>query len=578
MNSTLIELIDARVKAALAAVGCPDAPAVVAPAGRPEFGNYQANGVMGAAKAKKMNPRQLAEQVIAVLDLSGIASKVEIAGPGFINITLAPEFLAQRLAAALDRADLGVPQLPADTVVVDYSSPNLAKEMHVGHLRSTIIGDALARVLRFLGQRVIAQNHVGDWGTQFGMLTAFLIETEQTGAGGESGLALNDLEDFYRRAKLRFDEDAAFADRARDYVVKLQGGDAQVNALWKRFLDVSLHHCEAVYEKLGVSLTRADVRGESAYNADLPVVVKDLQAKGLAVESQGAQVVFLDEFKGKEGEPAAYIVQKQDGGYLYATTDLAAVRYRVGTLHAKRVLYVVDARQSLHFQQLFTLSRKAGYAPESAQLEHVGFGVMLGEDGKPFKTRSGGTVKLVELLDESQERAFAVVSEKNPDLPEAQRRQIARTVGIGAVKYADLSKNRNSDYVFSWDTMLSFEGNTAPYLQYAYTRVAGVFRKALEEGATGGAIVLQDNAERLLALELARFGDAVHGVARETMPHFLTSYLYNLATQFMRFYEACPVMKSEGELRASRLTLCRLTADTMKAGLGLLGIDVLEAM
>jgi arginyl-tRNA synthetase len=533
---------------------------------------------MGAAKAKKMNPRQLAEQVIAVLDLSGIASKVEIAGPGFINITLAPEFLAQRLAAALDRADLGVPQLPADTVVVDYSSPNLAKEMHVGHLRSTIIGDALARVLRFLGQRVIAQNHVGDWGTQFGMLTAFLIETEQTGAGGESGLALNDLEDFYRRAKLRFDEDAAFADRARDYVVKLQGGDAQVNALWKRFLDVSLHHCEAVYEKLGVSLTRADVRGESAYNADLPVVVKDLQAKGLAVESQGAQVVFLDEFKGKEGEPAAYIVQKQDGGYLYATTDLAAVRYRVGTLHAKRVLYVVDARQSLHFQQLFTLSRKAGYAPESAQLEHVGFGVMLGEDGKPFKTRSGGTVKLVELLDESQERAFAVVSEKNPDLPEAQRRQIARTVGIGAVKYADLSKNRNSDYVFSWDTMLSFEGNTAPYLQYAYTRVAGVFRKALEEGATGGAIVLQDNAERLLALELARFGDAVHGVARETMPHFLTSYLYNLATQFMRFYEACPVMKSEGELRASRLTLCRLTADTMKAGLGLLGIDVLEAM
>jgi arginyl-tRNA synthetase len=580
MNSTLIELIDARVKAALVAVGCPDAPAVVVPSGRPEFGDYQANGVMGAAKAKKMNPRQLAEQVVAVLDLKGIASKVEIAGPGFINISLAPEFLAQRVAAALGRADFAVPQLPADSVVVDYSSPNLAKEMHVGHLRSTIIGDALARVLRFLGQRVVAQNHVGDWGTQFGMLTAFLIETEQTGAGD---IALNDLEDFYRRAKQRFDEDAAFADRARDYVVKLQGGDAQVNALWQRFLDVSLHHCEAVYEKLGVSLTRADVRGESAYNDDLPVVVKDLQAKGLAVESDGAQVVFLDEFKGKDGDPAAYIVRKQDGGYLYATTDLAAVRYRVGTLHAKRVLYVVDARQSLHFQQLFTLSRKAGYAPAETQLEHVGFGVMLGEDGKPFKTRSGGTVKLVELLDEAQERAFAVVSEKNPDLPEAERRQIARTVGIGAVKYADLSKNRNSDYVFSWDTMLSFEGNTAPYLQYAYTRIAGVFRKAIEEGdaaAAGGSapIILQDNAERLLALELSRFGDAVHTVARETMPHFLTSYLYNLATQFMRFYEACPVLKSEGEVRASRLTLCRLTADTMKTGLGLLGIDVLEAM
>ncbi|MDP5239997.1 arginine--tRNA ligase [Uliginosibacterium sp. 31-16] len=572
MKQTLIELLDARVRAALTAVDCPDAPAVIQPAGRPEFGDYQANGVMGAAKARKMNPRQLAEQVVAKLDLAGIADKLEIAGPGFINITLAPEFLAGLANAALVDDRIGVPQPASQRVIVDYSSPNLAKEMHVGHLRSTIIGDALARVLRFLGHEVIAQNHVGDWGTQFGMLTAYLIESEQ-----EGDVALSDLEDFYRRAKQKFDADDAFAMRAREYVVKLQGGDAQVNALWQKFLDVSLHHCEAVYEKLGVGLERKDVRGESAYNDDLPVVVADLQAKGLAVESEGAQVVFLEEFSNKEGEAQAYIVQKQDGGYLYSTSDLAAVRYRVGTLKADRALYVVDARQGLHFQQMFTLARKAGYASDVVKLEHVGFGVMLGEDGKPFKTRAGGTVKLAELLDEAEHRAFALVSEKNAEMPEAQRREIAHVVGIGAVKYADLSKNRNSDYVFSWDSMLSFEGNTAPYLQYAYTRIAGVFRRA--EGFDANAqIVLNDEAERQLALMLARFAEALQSVARETMPHFLCIYLYELAGQFMRFYEACPVLKSEGAVRDSRLRLCELTARVLKTGLGLLGIQVLEQM
>lgn len=574
MKHTLTELLDSRVRAALAAVGCPDAQAIIQPAGRPEFGDYQANGVMAAAKARKMNPRQLAEQVVAQLDLNDIASKIEIAGPGFINITLAPEFLATLAAESAADAKLGVPLPAQQRVVVDYSSPNLAKEMHVGHLRSTIIGDALARVLRFLGHEVIAQNHVGDWGTQFGMLTAYLIEAEQ---GGEAQLALNDLEDFYRRAKQRFDEDEAFATRAREYVVKLQGGDAQVNALWQKFLDVSLHHCEAVYEKLGVGLTRADVRGESAYNDDLPAVVADLKAKGMAVESEGAQVVFLDEFKNKDGEPQAYIVQKQDGGYLYSTTDLAAVRYRAGTLKADRALYVVDARQGLHFQQLFTLSRKAGYAPADMKLEHVGFGVMLGDDGKPFKTRSGGTVKLAELLAEAEERAFALVGEKNPDMAEAERRAIARAVGIGAVKYADLSKNRNSDYVFNWDTMLAFEGNTAPYLQYAYTRIQSVFRK-VDRFDDAAPIVLVEPAERLLALELARFADAIYSVSREAAPHFLCGYLYELAGQFMRFYEACPVLKSEGAVRDSRLRLCRLTADTLKTGLGLLGIQTLETM
>ncbi len=574
MKQTLIELLDSRVCSALAAAGCENAPAVIQPAGRPEFGDYQANGVMGAAKARKMNPRQLAGEVIEKLDLAGIASKVEIAGPGFINITLSPDYLATLAQEALGDAMLGVPKPVSQRVVVDYSSPNLAKEMHVGHLRSTIIGDALARVLRFLGHDVIAQNHVGDWGTQFGMLTAYLIEAEQ---GGEATIALNDLEDFYRQAKRRFDEDEAFANRAREYVVKLQGGDEQVKVLWKKFLDISLRHCEAVYEKLGVGLKREDVRGESAYNEDLAVVVADLQARGMAVESEGAQVVFLDEFRNKEGDAQAYIVQKQDGGYLYSTSDLAAVRYRASVLKAKRVLYVVDARQALHFQQMFTLSRKASYAPADMSLEHIGFGVMLGEDGKPFKTRSGDTVKLADLLDEAEVRAFALVCEKNADMPEDERRVIARAVGIGAVKYADLSKNRNSDYVFNWDSMLAFEGNTAPYLQYAYTRISGVFRK-VGVWDQRAPISLNESAERLLALELARFGDAIHGVARDAMPHYLCAYLYELAGQFMRFYEACPVLKAEGELRASRLRLCHLTADVLRSGLNLLGIQVLESM
>ena len=573
-EQTIHQLLDARVSAALAAAGCEGAPAVITPAARPEFGDYQANGVMGAAKARKQNPRELAQQVVAKLDLAGIASKIEIAGPGFINITLDPAFLASGVATALASDTLAVPRPDAQRVVIDYSSPNLAKEMHVGHLRSTIIGDALARVLRFLGHEVIAQNHIGDWGTQFGMLTAFLVEVEK---GADTEMALGDLEDFYRRAKQRMDEDPAFADMAREYVVKLQGGDAQVNALWQRFLEVSMHHCEAVYKTLGVGLTRADLKGESSYNDALPGIVADLKAKGLAVVSEGAQVVFLEEFKNKDGEPQAYIVQKQDGGYLYSTTDLAAVRYRVDVLRADRALYVVDQRQGLHFQQLFTLSRKAGYADDRISLEHVGFGVMLGEDNKPFKTRSGGTVKLAELLEEAAERAFVLVSEKNPELAEETRCEIARAVGVGAVKYADLSKNRASDYVFSWAQMLAFDGNTAPYLQYAYTRAAKVLRDAGEFDANA-PLQLDERAEQVLALQLLRLSDTLNLVARDTAPHHLCAYLFELAVVFSRFYENCPVLKSEGALRASRLQLCRLTAKTLKTGLGLLGISTLEVM
>ncbi|WP_018151643.1 arginine--tRNA ligase [Leeia oryzae] len=571
---TLLQLLNDRVKAALALAGAPDAQAIVQQAAKPEFGDYQANGVMGAAKQLKKNPRELAQEVINHLDLQGIASEVSIAGPGFINIRLDNGFLAARAAEALKDPSLSVKADHPQTVVVDLSSPNLAKEMHVGHLRSTIIGDALARTLTFLGHNVIRQNHVGDWGTQFGMLTAYLIES---GNEQNPAHALEDLEDFYRRAKVRFDEDAAFADRAREYVVKLQGGDEQVLALWRQFVEISLSHCEEVYKELGVDLTRKDVMGESAYNPALPGIVAELKAKGLLTEDAGAQVAFLDEFKNKDGEPAVYIVQKQDGGYLYSTTDLAAARYRADVLKANRALYVVDARQGLHFQQMFTLARKAGFVPADMQLEHVAFGTMMGDDGKPFKTRSGGTVKLAELLIEAEERAFALVSEKNQDLSEAERRTIAKAVGIGAVKYADLSKHRTSDYIFNWDTMLAFEGNTAPYLQYAYTRIQSLFRKAgLPEAHQ--PIVIAEPAEHALALVLAQFPDAVDSVSREACPHFMCAYLYQVATQFMRFYEACPVLKGAVETQQSRLQLCQLTANTLKTGLGLLGIEVLDTM
>ena len=406
------------------------------------------------------------------------------------------------------------------------------------------------------------------------MLTAYLVETSHA---GDAELQLSDLETFYRNAKVRFDESEDFANRARDYVVKLQGGDQDVLKLWEQFVDVSLKHCEAVYQKLNVGLKREHVRGESSYNDDLPVIVEELRAASLLTEDDGAQVVFLEEFRTQEDKPMGVIIQKKDGGYLYTTTDLGAVRYRHKTLNLDRVIYVVDARQSQHFAQMFSICRKAGFAPDSMKLEHVGFGVMMGDDGKPFKTRSGGTVKLIELLQEAEERAFALVTEKNPDLPEAERRDIAAAVGIGAVKYADLSKNRMSDYIFNWDTMLAFEGNTAPYLQYAYTRVQSVFRKADGYDANA-AIVITEPAEKHLAAALAQFEDTLQAVVDGCYPHYLSQYLYNIATLFSRFYEACPILKSEGEVRASRLQLSALTAKTLKTGLDLLGIKVLDSM
>ena len=565
----LSQTLSNQIQAAFAAAGIADSPIILQPAKNAEFGDFQINGVMGAAKKLKQNPRELAQKVANELSGKGAFASAEVAGAGFVNLRLSPEFLAEQLSDSLKTTPPAQPQ----TVVIDYSSPNLAKEMHVGHLRSSIIGDSIARVLEHLGHHVIRQNHVGDWGTQFGMLVAYLVEQQKDNAAFE----LSDLEQFYRAAKVRFDEDPAFADTAREYVVKLQGGDETVLALWRQFVETSLQHAEHVYQLLGLKLQRADVAGESSYNDDLPVVVAELSQKGLAVESDGAKVVFLDEFKNKDGEPAAFIVQKQGGGFLYSTTDLATMRHRVNNLRATRLLYVVDTRQDLHFKQLFTTSRKAGWLPENVSAEFIGFGTMMGKDNKPFKTRSGDTVKLVDLLDEAVERATRLVREKNPELSDEQAAHIGRVVGIGAVKYADLSKNRTSDYVFDWDNMLSFEGNTAPYLQYAYTRVQSVLRRA-GEWNENAALQLNEPLEQQLAVELLKFEDVLSSVAETCFPHYLAAYLYQLATLFSRFYEACPILKAEGAVRDTRLQLAKLTGETLKTGLALLGIDVLDVM
>ncbi|EDT2838198.1 arginine--tRNA ligase [Salmonella enterica subsp. enterica] len=572
-------LLSEKVSQAMIAAGAPaDCEPQVRQSAKVQFGDYQANGMMAVAKKLGMAPRQLAEQVLTHLDLSGIASKVEIAGPGFINIFLEPAFLAEQVQQALTSDRLGVSQPTRQTIVVDYSAPNVAKEMHVGHLRSTIIGDAAVRTLEFLGHHVIRANHVGDWGTQFGMLIAWLEKQQQENAGD---MALADLEGFYRDAKKHYDEDEAFAERARNYVVKLQSGDSYFREMWRKLVDITMTQNQITYDRLNVTLTRDDVMGESLYNPMLPGIVADLKAKGLAVESEGATVVFLDEFKNKEGDPMGVIIQKKDGGYLYTTTDIACAKYRYETLHADRVLYYIDSRQHQHLMQAWTIVRKAGYVPDSVPLEHHMFGMMLGKDGKPFKTRAGGTVKLADLLDEALERARRLVAEKNPDMPADELEKLANAVGIGAVKYADLSKNRTTDYIFDWDNMLAFEGNTAPYMQYAYTRVLSVFRKAdIDEQALASApVIISEDREAQLAARLLQFEETLTVVAREGTPHVMCAYLYDVAGLFSGFYEHCPILSAENDaVRNSRLKLAQLTAKTLKLGLDTLGIETVERM
>ena len=547
---------------------------LVSLSGKPQFGDYQVNGAMGAAKHLKTNPRELAQKILDQVDLTDIAEKTDIAGPGFINITLKNGFISDSLTNFLDKPSLG-----KNTIVIDYSGPNLAKEMHVGHLRSTIIGDALARVLEYQGQNVIRQNHMGDWGTQFGMLIAEL--ELKLNKGDQAELALSDLEVFYQLSKKHFDTDPEFADTARAYVVKLQSGDLNCLTLWQQFIDVSIAHNLEIYKQLNVGLTAEHIKPESSYNSDLEWIVKDLEDKQLAVESDGAKVVFLEELADKNGDPSAMIVQKSGGGFLYATTDLAALKYRVDKLNVDRVLYFIDARQSLHMKQVFTAGKKANYVPDTVKLEHHAFGTMMGNDGKPFKTRTGGTVKLADLLAEAVERAEILVREKNTELSEQEIKDIAQKVGIGAVKYADLSKTRTNDYIFDWDSMLSFEGNTAPYLQYAYTRICSIFRKAgIELKEFSADMFIAEPQEKQLALKLLQFDEVIHQVAAECYPHSLCNYLYELSSLFMSFYEHCPILKSDvaTETAQSRLQLCAHSASVLQKGLDLLGIEVMEKM
>ena len=579
--NTLKHILRQLVADALSEVsGLADCDPNVITASKPEFGDYQSNGVMSIAKKISSNPRQLASAVVEkmTVDANPLIEKFEVAGPGFINIHLSDTALMQRASEIQNDLERLIPRTShAEKIVVDYSSPNLAKEMHVGHLRGTIIGDCLARVLERQGHEIIRQNHVGDWGTQFGMLISYMRELSAS-QGDDLPTQLADLESFYRAAKERFDADPEFADTARGSVVKLQSGDADHLNAWQQFIDESLKHCQAIYDKLNVTLSRKDLKAESFYNDDLKGVMEKLESVSLLSISDGARCVFLPEFTGKNDEPLPVIIQKTDGGYLYATTDLAAIQYRSYDLKAERSLYVVDARQSLHFQQVFAVAREAGFSSENISLEHIAYGTMMGNDGRPFKTRSGDTIKLVDLLDEAVRRAYELVSQKNPDLDEATYTEIAKQVGIGAVKYADLSKNRTSDYIFDWSSMLSFEGNTAPYLMYAYARIRSILRKQNTGLESIKISSLSEPVERNLVLKIMQLSEVVEMVARDCYPNLLGNYLYELAGLFMRFYESCPILKAEPELRDSRLALSGLTAATLKQGLDLLGIETLEKM
>ncbi|HHE8713055.1 TPA: arginine--tRNA ligase [Haemophilus influenzae] len=572
-------ILSDKIKQAMILAGSDQScDALIRQSGKPQFGDYQANGIMAAAKKLGLNPREFAQKVLDNAQLSDIAEKLEIAGPGFINIFLNPTWLTTEISAALSHKNLGIQATNKQTVVIDYSSPNVAKEMHVGHLRSTIIGDAVARTLEFLGHNVIRANHVGDWGTQFGMLIAYLEKMQNEHA---SEMELQDLEAFYREAKKHYDEDEVFAEKARNYVVKLQSGDEYCRAMWKRLVDITMQQNQHNYARLNVTLTEKDVMGESLYNPMLPSIVEDLKKQGLAVENDGALVVYLDEFKNKDGDPMGVIVQKKDGGFLYTTTDIAAAKYRYETLKANRALVFSDTRQSQHMQQAWLITRKAGYVPDSFSLEHKNFGMMLGKDGKPFKTRTGGTIKLADLLDEAIERATVLINEKNTNLSNDEKEAVIEAVGIGAVKYADLSKNRTTDYVFDWDNMLSFEGNTAPYMQYAYTRIRSIFNKTdINSTALLAALLtIKDDKERTLAIKLLQFEEAVQTVGKEGTPHVLCAYLYELAGIFSSFYEHCPILNAEDEsVKLSRLKLALLTEKTLKQGLTLLGIKTVEKM
>lgn len=538
--------------------------------------DYQVNGVMAVAKELGENPRAVAERLVGELTIDDLAT-VEVAGPGFLNLTLATSFLSHQLRALFGDEFLGVSQVSDRTAVIDYSAPNVAKEMHVGHLRSSIIGDALARVYRFKGFSVIARNHVGDWGTPFGMLIEHLVDLGEDEA--IASLGIGDLDTFYKAARAKFDADDTFKERSRLRVVALQGGDEETRRLWGILVAESVAYFSEVYAALDVTLTPADVVGESFYNPMLPDVVKDLEALGLLVESDGALCVFPEGFTTREGEPLPVIVQKRDEGFGYAATDLAAVRDRIGTLGGTDLLYVVGAPQAQHFDMVWAVARAAGWIPDHVRIEHIAFGSVLGPDRKVFKTRSGETVKLISLMDEATERAEVALMARNADMDPTERRSLATAIGRAAIKYADLSSDRQRDYVFDLDRMVAFEGDTGPYLQYAHARLQSIFRRAGDvSGLESVDFALAESAERTLALGILGFPEAVDAVVTSCKPHQLAGYLFDLAQRFTSFYDACPVLSAEGDSRQERLALCALTARTLRVGLSLLGIDAPDQM
>lgn len=574
--NTPVATLTSRLRVAIATVlgqEFKDADPVLRRSASPRFGDYQANAAMALGKAVGRQPRELAGAIVEALVVADVCSRVEVAGPGFINLTLQDEALAGAAQELLKDERLGVP--PArdpDRVVIDYSSPTLTKEMHIGHLRSTVIGDALARTLEFAGHDLVRQNHYGDWGTQFGMLIEHL--SSSGGTGGSVSIA--DLNAFYRDANARFSDDETFKERARERVVALQAGEPESLELWRQFVGAAIAHAEEVYEILGVTQRSEHARPESSFNDVLDDVAVDLERLGVAWIDDGALCAFPEGFKNRNGEPLALMVRKSDGAYGYQATDLAALKHRVAGLGADRVIYVVDARQSQHLAMVFAVARAAGWVPESTRVEHVAFGTVMGPDGKPFKSRSGENVKLGDVLSEATQRAESIIAEKNPELDSSERRAVARSVGIGAVKYADLANDRVKDYVFDWDRMLAFEGNTGPYLQYAHARIRSIFRRAEVDRATlvAADIVVSEPAERALALQLLGLADGVASVVETLQPHRLATYAFEVAQTFTSFYEQCPVLRTPDDAtRTSRLALCDVTARTISLCLGLLGIE-----
>ncbi len=585
MQSILFQLKNAVSDALVKAFGedCKDTDPLVVQASNPKFGDYQSNVALSLTKILKKNPRVIAQELIDALDVAELCETPTIAGPGFINFTLKPSYL-ETLLKELQQSDrLGVETVSEpQKVVVDFSSPNIAKEMHVGHLRSTIIGDSIARVLEFRGQDVLRLNHVGDWGTQFGMLITYLKEAYPDALTKADALDIGDLVAFYKKAKIRFDEDEAFKEASRKQVVALQSGDEESRQAWQLLCDQSRREFQKIYDTLDIKITE---RGESFYNPYLADVVKDLDKTGLLEEDAGAQCVFLEGFKNKDGDRLPLIVQKSDGGFNYATTDLAAIRYRIKEDGADRIVYVTDSGQAGHFAQVFQVAKRANFLTDDVDAVHVPFGLVQGEDGKKLKTRSGETIKLKDLLDEAVIRSRADIEKrlKEDDRQESEEfiEQVAKVVGIGAVKYADLSQNRTSNYIFSFDKMLALQGNTAPYMLYAYVRVQGVSRQGdidLANLPTDTPIVLSEPAELTLAKHLLQLGEVLEVVEKELMPNRLCEYLYELSRKFNQFYEACPILKAEGDRRTSRLILADTTARTLKLGLSLLGIEVLDRM